>query len=164
VRQSAEVSDANLRAAVDRWLSPDLFPHQRVSRARRELDTFSQPGRAPRQRPAGLGSRPVEAVKLFSSSQRSAGAAAWPPGAHCFDACQRVPIFTAGDLSSVLQARQQEARRAVEGWEPEKLLAIAEADVVEYLVAEYSVACPVLHRDRAEQLPVSRFQRMLRRC
>ena len=64
-------------------------------------------------------------------------------------------LFTAGDLPSALEARQQEARRAVEEWEPEKLLAIAEADVVEYLVAEYSVACPVLHRDRAEQLPVS---------
>jgi hypothetical protein len=45
--------------------------------------------------------------------------------------------------------------KAIEEWEPDKLLATAEADVVEYLIGEYSVACPVLHRDRAQQLPVS---------
>ncbi len=64
-------------------------------------------------------------------------------------------LFTAGDLSSALQARQRGASKAVEEWEPEKLLATAEADVVEYLIAEYSVACPVVHRDQAQQLPVS---------
>src|SRR5215468_855061 len=67
----------------------------------------------------------------------------------------RAFLFAAGYLPDALEARQGEARRAVEAWEPEKLLATAEADVVEHLVAEYSVACPVLHRDRAEQLPVS---------
>jgi hypothetical protein len=45
--------------------------------------------------------------------------------------------------------------KAIEEWEPDKLLATAEADVVEYLIGEYAVACPVLHRDRAQQLPVS---------
>ena len=35
------------------------------------------------------------------------------------------------------------------------MLATAEADVIEYLLVEYSVACPVLHRDRIEQSPVS---------
>jgi hypothetical protein len=64
-------------------------------------------------------------------------------------------LFTAGNLSSALEARQRQARKAVEEWEPDKLLATAEADVVEYLIAEYSVACPVLHRDQAQQLPVS---------
>jgi hypothetical protein len=64
-------------------------------------------------------------------------------------------LFAAGYLPDVLEARREEARRAVEAWEPEKLLATAEADAVEYLVAEYSVACPVLDRDRTEQLPVS---------
>ena len=64
-------------------------------------------------------------------------------------------LSTAGDLSSALQARQREPSKAIEEWEPDKLLATAEADVVEYLIAEYSVACPVLHRDQAEQLPVS---------
>ena len=29
--------------AVGRWLSLDLFPRQRASRARRELDAFPQP-------------------------------------------------------------------------------------------------------------------------
>ena len=64
-------------------------------------------------------------------------------------------LFTAGDLSSALQARQREASKAVEEWEPDKLLATAEVDVVEYLIAEYSVACPVLHRDQAQLMPVS---------
>jgi hypothetical protein len=82
---------------------------------------------------------------------------AWPAGRRVHTVLMRARefLFAAGDLSRALEARQQEARRAVETWEPEKLLATAEADVVEYLVAEYSVACPVLHRDRAEQLPVS---------
>ncbi|HEY3034276.1 MAG TPA: hypothetical protein VGJ54_06420, partial [Streptosporangiaceae bacterium] len=64
-------------------------------------------------------------------------------------------LFTVDNLSSALDARQREASKAVEEWEPDKLLATAEADVVEYLIGEYSVACPVLHRDRAQQLPIS---------
>jgi hypothetical protein len=71
-------------------------------------------------------------------------------------------FFTDGNLSDALQARQRQASRAVEEWEPDKLLATAEADVVEYLVAEYSVACPVLHRDQAQQLPVSEEVAQLR--
>jgi hypothetical protein len=90
-------------------------------------------------------------------SSPASAAPARPPGRRVHTILMRARefLFAAGDLSRALEARQQEARRAVEAWEPEKLLAIAEADAVEYLVAEYSVACPVLHRDRAEQLPVS---------
>jgi hypothetical protein len=65
------------------------------------------------------------------------------------------PLFASGDLQWTLEARRRRARQAVAEWDPEKLLATAEADVIEYLVAEYSVAFPVLHRDQTEQLPVS---------
>jgi hypothetical protein len=54
-----------------------------------------------------------------------------------------------------LQARQAEALRAVEEWDADQLLATAEADVIDYLADKYSVTCPVLDRDRIEQLPVS---------
>ena len=64
-------------------------------------------------------------------------------------------LFAAGDLSSVLDGRQREAARAVEAWEPEELLVTAEADIVRYLVDRYSLACPRLHRDQIEQLPVA---------
>jgi hypothetical protein len=64
-------------------------------------------------------------------------------------------LFAAGDLGMALAAQQDKARQAIDKWDPEQLLATAEADVIEYLLVEYSVACPVLHRDRIEQLPVS---------
>jgi hypothetical protein len=64
-------------------------------------------------------------------------------------------LFSSGDLRMTLEAQQQRARQAVDSWEPEEFLATAEADIADYLVAEYSVACPVLHRDQIEQLPVS---------
>lgn len=64
-------------------------------------------------------------------------------------------LFASGDLQAMLEARRQRARQAVIEWNPEQLLATAEADVVDYLVAEYSVDSPVLHRDKIEQLPVS---------
>ena len=64
-------------------------------------------------------------------------------------------LFSSGDLGMTLEAQRQNARQAVDQWEPEQLLATAEADIVDYLVGGYSVACPVLHRDQIEQLPVS---------
>lgn len=64
-------------------------------------------------------------------------------------------LFASGDLQRTLEAQRRRARQAIDEWDPEQLLATAEADVIEYLVAEYSVACPVLHRDQTEQLPVS---------
>lgn len=64
-------------------------------------------------------------------------------------------LFTSGDLLSILQVRHQRALQAIEQWNPDQLLATAEADVVDYLITEYSVTCPVLHRGQAEQLPVT---------
>jgi hypothetical protein len=64
-------------------------------------------------------------------------------------------LFRSGDLYSTLAGQQAEALRAVEEWDADQLLATAEADVIDYLVAKYSVACPILDRDRIEQLPVS---------
>jgi hypothetical protein len=64
-------------------------------------------------------------------------------------------LFANGWLRDMLRMRQQYASDAVDNWDPEQLLATAEADIVEYLLAEYAVACPVLHRERIEQLPVS---------
>ncbi len=61
-------------------------------------------------------------------------------------------LFASGDLYQTLQAQQRRAHQAVLDWNPDQLLATAEADVIDYLVAEYSVACPVLHRDRIESL------------
>lgn len=61
-------------------------------------------------------------------------------------------LFSSGDLQLTLQGQQQRARQAVLDWDPDQLLATAEADVIEYLMAEYSVECPVLHRDRIESL------------
>ena len=64
-------------------------------------------------------------------------------------------LFAANDLPSVLEARRRAAGQAIDDWDPDQLLGTADADVMDYLVAEYSVACPVLHRDRTELLPVS---------
>ena len=64
-------------------------------------------------------------------------------------------LFAANDLPSVLEARRRAAMQAIDDWDPELLLDTTDADVMAYLEAEYSVACPVLHRDRIEQLPVS---------
>jgi hypothetical protein len=65
------------------------------------------------------------------------------------------PFFLAFDLCRWLEGRRQAARQAIEEWDPEQLLAVAAADVVDYLMAQYSVVCPVLHRDQITQLPVS---------
>jgi hypothetical protein len=59
------------------------------------------------------------------------------------------------DLRVALEARRHEARQGADSWEPEQLLATSEADIVDHLVAQYSVECPVLHPGLAVQLPVS---------
>ena len=64
-------------------------------------------------------------------------------------------LFASGDLQATLEAGRHRARQAVIEWNPEQLLATAEADIIDYLVAEHSVDCPALHRDKIEQLPVS---------
>ena len=45
-------------------------------------------------------------------------------------------LFASGDLQVTLEAGRRRARQAVEEWEPDKLLATAEADVAEYLMGE----------------------------
>ena len=65
-------------------------------------------------------------------------------------------LFTSGDMPATLRAQQDERpARPSTDWDPDELLATAEADIIEYVVAKYSVQCPVLHRDRIEGLPVS---------
>jgi hypothetical protein len=64
-------------------------------------------------------------------------------------------LFTSGDMLGTLRAQQESARQAVYDWNADELLATAEADIIEYVVAKYSIPCPVLHRDQIEQLPVS---------
>ena len=64
-------------------------------------------------------------------------------------------LFVAGDLYTRLEATKRAALKAIDDWEPEQLLATAEADVIDYLTGKYSVACPVLDRAGIQQLPVS---------
>jgi hypothetical protein len=64
-------------------------------------------------------------------------------------------LFATDGLPSVLEARRRAAGHALADWDPDQLLGTADVDVMDYLVAEYSVACPVLHRERTELLPVS---------
>jgi len=54
-------------------------------------------------------------------------------------------------MLGTLRAQQDSARQAVYDWNADQLLAMAEADVIEYVPAEYSIPCPVLHRDQIER-------------
>jgi hypothetical protein len=54
-------------------------------------------------------------------------------------------------MLGTLRAQQESARQAVYDWNADQLLAMAEADVIEYVVTEYSIPCPVLHRDQIER-------------
>ena len=58
-------------------------------------------------------------------------------------------------MLGTLRAQQESARQAVYDWNADQLLATAETDIIEFVVAKYSIPCPVLHRDQIEQLPVS---------
>jgi hypothetical protein len=58
-------------------------------------------------------------------------------------------------LRIALRTRRQEARHAAYSWDAGQLLATAEADIIDYLAATYSVECPVLHPELAVHLPVS---------
>jgi hypothetical protein len=64
-------------------------------------------------------------------------------------------LFLERDLPSALDATRRDAVKAIATWDPDQLLATAEADIVDYLIAEHSVACPVLRRDQIHQLPVA---------
>jgi hypothetical protein len=59
------------------------------------------------------------------------------------------------DLRIMLRNRRQGTLASVDSWEPEQLLATSEADIVDYLAAQGSVECPVLHPELAVHLPVS---------
>jgi len=64
-------------------------------------------------------------------------------------------LFTQNDLRLSLEASARKLRDELLGWNPDELLALPEADVVEHLVAAHSVMCPRLRRDEAHLLPVS---------
>ena len=64
-------------------------------------------------------------------------------------------LFTQNDLRLALEASARKLRDELLGWNPDELLALPEADVVEHLVAAHSVMCPRLRRDEAHLLPVS---------
>jgi hypothetical protein len=79
----------------------------------------------------------------------------WSEAGHTICLSKEELLFSSGDLGMTLEAQRQRARQAVDQWDPEQLLVATEADIVDYLVSEYTVACPILHRDQIEQLPVS---------
>lgn len=64
-------------------------------------------------------------------------------------------LFTQNDLRLALEASARKLRDELLGWNPDELLALPEADVVEHLVEAHSVICPRLRRDEAHLLPVS---------
>lgn len=68
-------------------------------------------------------------------------------------------LFASGDLQMTLEAQRRRARQAVDEWDPEQLLPTAEADIIEYLVAEYSVACPVLHKGAPKGASLTRWRK-----
>ncbi len=64
-------------------------------------------------------------------------------------------LFASGSLTESLRAHGIRAEEAVDNWDQSELLNTPEHEIVAYLLAEYGVACPVLHRDQAEQEQVS---------
>jgi hypothetical protein len=64
-------------------------------------------------------------------------------------------LFAKGDLRLALEATVQKLHADLLAWNPDELLTLPLADVVEYLVKTYSVACPKLRRDEAHLLPVT---------
>lgn len=56
-------------------------------------------------------------------------------------------LFASGDPQVTLRTRREDARGAVDKWEPDQLPATAEADIVGYLMKQYSIECPVLYRE-----------------
>jgi hypothetical protein len=59
------------------------------------------------------------------------------------------------NLREMYESRRWDIREELEEWDSERWLATTEADIVEYLLARHAIVCPVLHREQAEQLPVS---------
>jgi hypothetical protein len=63
------------------------------------------------------------------------------------------PLFSKHDLRSTLDHQVEQLRKAVDAWDPDQLLAAAEADVVDELVDRHTAACPVLRRDERHLVP-----------
>ncbi|SRR6266540_1121047 len=64
-------------------------------------------------------------------------------------------LFAENDLRLALEATARKLHEELLGWNPDELLALPEADIVEHLVTTHSVTCPRLRRDEAHLLPVS---------
>jgi len=64
-------------------------------------------------------------------------------------------LFAQNDLRAGLEATARKLSEDLHGWNPDELLALPEADVVDHLVAAHSVECPRLRMDEAHLLPVS---------
>jgi hypothetical protein len=58
------------------------------------------------------------------------------------------------DMAHYLEQRMEAAQQALIKRDPDALLTAAEADVIDKLVAEYLVSCPVVYRDRIALLEV----------
>ena len=55
-------------------------------------------------------------------------------------------LFFGKDLSALIRGYESAIRREVEGWEPNRILASSESDLVSYLVEEYTLDAPrILH-------------------
>jgi hypothetical protein len=55
-------------------------------------------------------------------------------------------LFTQNDLRLALEASARNLRDELLGWNPDELLALPEADVVEHLVAAHSVTKPFISK------------------
>jgi hypothetical protein len=64
-------------------------------------------------------------------------------------------LFASGMLTEALRAQTMNAEQAVDDWDRAALLKTPDHEIVAYLLAEYGVACPVLHRDQAQQEPAA---------
>jgi hypothetical protein len=104
----------------------------------------------------------VDHQQIIAAGRREATGSPWSSSArHSLSAGQTVIVnnddllFASGLLSEALRAQISKAEEAVDGWDRAELLNTPEHEIVAYLLAEYGVACPVLHRDQAEQEEVS---------
>jgi hypothetical protein len=59
-------------------------------------------------------------------------------------------LFSSGGLDDALRATVDALLNGVDQWDTDQLLAQSETEIVEYLVAKYSVRCPILLRDSIE--------------
>jgi hypothetical protein len=64
-------------------------------------------------------------------------------------------LFFWPSLGTWLENKRRAARQAIQDWDTEQLLATAAPEVADQLMDQYSVSCPVLHRSRITQHPVT---------